>query len=131
MERLAREHKPKMIIAGYTSYPWMPDWARFRQIADAVGAYLLADISHIAGLVAAGVLPSPVLAAQVVTFTTSTQSSALNADTTYVRVVADADCHLEVGGNPTATTGSVVKLTAGSAEYFGVTPGHKIAVIQA
>ena len=47
------------------------------------------------------------------------------------RVVADADCHLEVGGNPTATTGSVIKLTAGSAEYFGVTPGHKIAVIKA
>ena len=73
----------------------------------------------------------PPLAAQVVTFTTSTQSSALNADTTYVRVVADADCHLEVGGNPTATTGSVIKLTAGSAEYFGVTAGHKIAVIAA
>ena len=48
-----------------------------------------------------------------------------------MRVVADADCHLEVGGNPTATTGSVVKLTAGSAEYFGVTAGHKIAVIAA
>ena len=55
-----RKHKPKMIIAGFTSYPWMPDWARFRQIADAVGAYLLADISHIAGMVAAGVVPSPI-----------------------------------------------------------------------
>ena len=48
-----------MIIAGYTSYPWMPDWARFRKIADAVGAYLLADISHIAGMVAAGVRAQP------------------------------------------------------------------------
>ena len=73
----------------------------------------------------------PPTAGQVVTFTTSTQSSALNAATTFVRVVADADCHLEVGGNPTATTSSVVKLTAGSAEYFGVTPGHKIAVVAA
>lgn len=70
IERLAREHKPKMIIAGYTSYPWMPDWARFRQIADAVGAYLLADISHIAGMVAAGVVPSPVGHAHVISFTT-------------------------------------------------------------
>ena len=70
IERLAREHKPKMIIAGYTSYPWMPDWARFRAIADAVGAYLLADISHIAGMVAAGVVPSPIGHAHVISFTT-------------------------------------------------------------
>ena len=70
MEELARKLKPKMIIAGYTSYPWMPDWARFRQIADAVGAYLLADISHIAGMVAAGVVPSPVGHAHVTSFTT-------------------------------------------------------------
>jgi glycine hydroxymethyltransferase len=70
IEAQAREHKPKMIIAGYTSYPWMPDWARFRQIADAVGAYLLADISHIAGMVAAGVVPSPIGYAHVISFTT-------------------------------------------------------------
>ena len=59
-----------MIIAGFTSYPWMPDWARFRQIADAVGAYLLADISHIAGMVAAGVVPSPIGHAHAISFTT-------------------------------------------------------------
>jgi glycine hydroxymethyltransferase len=70
IEALARQHKPRMIIAGYTSYPWMPDWARFRQIADAVGAYLLADISHIAGMVAAGVVPSPIGQAHVTSFTT-------------------------------------------------------------
>ncbi len=70
IEELARKHNPKMIIAGYTSYPWMPDWARFRQIADKVGAYLLADISHIAGMVAAGVVPSPVGYADVISFTT-------------------------------------------------------------
>jgi glycine hydroxymethyltransferase len=70
IEALARKTKPKMIIAGYTSYPWMPDWARFRQIADAVGAYLLADISHISGMVAAGVVPSPIGHAHVISFTT-------------------------------------------------------------
>lgn len=70
VEALAREHQPKMIIAGYSSYPWMPDWRRFRQIADAVGAYLMADIAHIAGMVAAGVVASPVGLADVITFTT-------------------------------------------------------------
>ncbi|MFZ5918937.1 MAG: glycine cleavage system aminomethyltransferase GcvT [Chloroflexota bacterium] len=67
---LARQHKPRMIIAGFTSYPWAADWARFRQIADQVGAYLLADISHVAGLVVAGVYPSPVGLAHAITFTT-------------------------------------------------------------
>jgi glycine hydroxymethyltransferase len=70
VEALAREHKPKMIIAGYTSYPWAADWKRFRQIADAVGAYLMADISHTAGIIAGGVLPSPLGYAHVITFTT-------------------------------------------------------------
>ena len=69
-KHLALEHKPKMIIAGYTSYPWMPDWKKFREIADSVGAILLADMSHIAGLVAAGALPSPVGYAHITTFTT-------------------------------------------------------------
>jgi glycine hydroxymethyltransferase len=70
VEALAKENKPKIIIAGYSSYPWAPDWARFRAIADMCGAVLMADISHIAGLVVAGVVPSPVGIAQVITFTT-------------------------------------------------------------
>lgn len=67
---LAQEHRPRMIIAGFSSYPWAPDWAAFREIADSVGAYLFADIAHVAGLTAAGVYPSPVGIADVVTFTT-------------------------------------------------------------
>ena len=67
---LALEHRPKVIVAGYTSYPFAPDWAAFRAIADEVGAYLLADMSHVAGLVAAGVFPTPVGHAHVVSFTT-------------------------------------------------------------
>src|SRR5512137_2761133 len=67
---LAREHRPKMIIAGYSSYPWSVDWKAFRAIADEVGAYLLADIAHVAGLVAGGAYPSPVGIAHVVSFTT-------------------------------------------------------------
>jgi glycine hydroxymethyltransferase len=70
VEALAREHKPKMIIAGYTSYPWAADWQRFRQIADSVGACLMADIAHVAGMVIAGAYPSPIGYAHAVTFTT-------------------------------------------------------------
>jgi glycine hydroxymethyltransferase len=66
----ALEIKPKMIIAGYSSYPWVPDWQKFREIADSVGAFLLADIAHIAGPIAAGELPSPVGFAHLITFTT-------------------------------------------------------------
>lgn len=68
--QLAKQHRPRMIVAGYTSYPYAPDWAQFREIADSVGAYLLADISHVAGMVTAGVYPSPVGYADVITFTT-------------------------------------------------------------
>ncbi len=67
---LALENKPKLIIAGYSSYSWIPDWKKFREIADEVGAYFLADISHIGGLVAAGVVPSPIGHAHVVMSTT-------------------------------------------------------------
>ncbi len=70
IEALAKEAQPKVIIAGYTSYSWVPDWQRFRAIADSVGAFLLADISHIAGMVSAGVVPSPVGHAHVISFTT-------------------------------------------------------------
>ncbi len=67
---LAKKHRPKMIIAGFTSYPWQPDWRAFREIADAVGAILFADIAHTAGMVIAGAYPSPIGYADVVVFTT-------------------------------------------------------------
>lgn len=70
VERLALEHKPKMIIAGFSAYSQIMDWQRFRDIADKVGAYLLVDMAHVAGLVAAGVYPSPVQIADVTTSTT-------------------------------------------------------------
>ncbi|MEW6030166.1 MAG: serine hydroxymethyltransferase [Chloroflexota bacterium] len=70
IRKLANEHKPKLIIAGYSSYSWVPNWKKFREIADEVGAYFLADISHLGGLVAAGVVPSPIGYAHVVMSTT-------------------------------------------------------------
>ena len=70
VEALAMEHKPKMIIGGFSAYSRVVDWQRFRDIADKVGAYLVVDMAHVAGLVAAGVYPSPVQIADVTTTTT-------------------------------------------------------------
>ncbi|RZG83073.1 serine hydroxymethyltransferase [Acinetobacter sp. WCHAc060033] len=70
VERLAVEHKPRMIVAGFSAYSQIVDWQRFRDIADKVGAYLFVDMAHVAGLVAAGVYPSPVQIADVTTTTT-------------------------------------------------------------
>jgi glycine hydroxymethyltransferase len=70
VQALANEHKPRMIIAGFSAYSGIWDWARFREIADSVGAYLFVDMAHVAGLIAAGVYPSPLPHAHVVTTTT-------------------------------------------------------------
>jgi glycine hydroxymethyltransferase len=67
---LAREHRPKLVIAGFSAYSRVVDWARFREIADSVGAYLVCDMAHVAGLVAAGLYPSPVPLADMTTSTT-------------------------------------------------------------
>ncbi|KTD60264.1 serine hydroxymethyltransferase [Legionella santicrucis] len=70
VERLALEHKPKLIIAGFSAYSRVVDWQKFRSIADKVGAYLMADMAHVAGLIAVGLYPSPIPYADVVTTTT-------------------------------------------------------------
>jgi glycine hydroxymethyltransferase len=70
LERLALENKPKMIIGGFSAYSGIVDWAKLREIADKIGAYLFVDMAHVAGLVAAGVYPNPVPHAHVVTSTT-------------------------------------------------------------
>ena len=70
VERLAKEHRPKLIISGFSAYSRVIDWQRFRDIADEVGAYMLSDMAHVAGLVAAGVYPSPVGLADATTTTT-------------------------------------------------------------
>jgi glycine hydroxymethyltransferase len=70
VERLALEHKPKMVVAGFSAYSQVVEWARMRAIADKVGAYLFVDMAHVAGLIAAGVYPSPLPHAHVVTSTT-------------------------------------------------------------
>jgi glycine hydroxymethyltransferase len=70
VEALAREHRPKMVVAGFSAYSLQVDWQRFRDIADSIDAYLLVDMAHVAGLIAAGIYPSPVNIADVTTTTT-------------------------------------------------------------
>jgi glycine hydroxymethyltransferase len=70
VDRLAQEHRPKMIVAGFSAYSRVIDWARFRAIADSIGAYLFVDMAHVAGLIATGLYPNPVPFADVVTTTT-------------------------------------------------------------
>ncbi|WP_027711295.1 serine hydroxymethyltransferase [Dickeya chrysanthemi] len=70
MAELARTHKPKMIVGGFSAYSGIVDWARMREIADSIGAYLFVDMAHVAGLIAAGVYPNPVPHAHIVTTTT-------------------------------------------------------------
>ena len=70
VEQLAKEHKPKLLVTGFSAYSGIADWQRFREIADSVGAYMLADIAHVAGMVAVGLYPSPIDIADVTTSTT-------------------------------------------------------------
>ena len=70
VEALAKEHRPKVIIAGFSAYSGIANWQRFREIADLVGAYLIVDMAHVAGLVAAGIYPSPIPFADITTTTT-------------------------------------------------------------
>ena len=70
VQTLADEHQPKLIIAGFSAYSRVMDWQRFRDIADSIGAYLMVDMAHVAGLVATGLYPNPVPIADVVTTTT-------------------------------------------------------------
>jgi glycine hydroxymethyltransferase len=129
IQELAQQHKPKMMIAGYTSYPWMPDWARFRQIADSVGAYLLADISHIAGMVAAGIVPSPIGHAHVISFTThKTLYGPRGACilTTDKRLVAKIDAAVF----PEEQGGPHVNAMAGMAVAFGLSQKPEFVQLQ-
>ena len=104
IERLAKEHKPKVILAGYTAYPRTIDFERFRRIADSVGAKLMVDMAHIAGLVAAGLHPTPVPYADVVTTTThktlrGTSGGLILCKKEYARAI-DAAVFPEAQGKP-------------------------------
>ncbi|WP_349370074.1 serine hydroxymethyltransferase [Salinarimonas sp.] len=118
VERLAREHEPKLIIAGGSSYPRVIDFARFRAIADAVGALFMVDMAHYAGLVAAGVYPSPMPHAHVVTTTTH---KTLRGPRGGVILTNDADLAKKFNSAvfPGAQGGPLMHVVAAKAVAFG------------
>jgi glycine hydroxymethyltransferase len=118
VERLAQEHKPKLIIAGFSAYPRPLDWARFRAIADAAGAWLMVDMAHIAGLVAAGVHESPVPHAHV---TTSTTHKTLRGPRGGIILTNDEEISKKINSAvfPGLQGGPLMHVIAGKAVAFG------------
>ena len=119
VERLALEHKPKMIVAGFSAYSRIMDWNRFREIADKVGAYLFVDMAHVAGLVAAGVYPNPVPHAHVVTSTTH-KTLAGPRGGLILSSVNDEDLHKKLNSAvfPGSQGGPLMHVIAGKAVAF-------------
>ncbi|HEX5737336.1 MAG TPA: serine hydroxymethyltransferase [Hydrogenophaga sp.] len=118
VEALAIEHQPKLIIAGFSAYPRTIDWARFRAIADKVGAYLMVDMAHVAGLVATGVYPSPVPHAHV---TTSTTHKTLRGPRGGVILTNDAEIAKKINSAvfPGSQGGPLMHVIAAKAVAFG------------
>jgi len=127
VEALAKEHQPKMIVAGFSAYSRVVDWQRFRDIADSVGAYLLVDMAHVAGLIAAGEYPSPV---QIADVTTSTTHKTLRGPRGGI-ILAKANPEIEKKLNsaifPGIQGGPLMHVIAGKAVAFkeALEPGFK------
>ena len=118
VERLALEHKPKMIVAGFSAYSQKLDFARFREIADKVGAYLFVDMAHVAGLVAAGVYPNPVPFADVVTTTTHKTLRGPRGGLILARTNAEIEKKLNSAVFPGAQGGPLEHVIAAKAVCF-------------
>ncbi|MDD2343589.1 MAG: serine hydroxymethyltransferase [Tolumonas sp.] len=119
LERLALEHKPKMVLGGFSAYSGVVDWAKMREIADKVGAYLFVDMAHVAGLVAAGVYPNPVPHAHVVTSTTH-KTLAGPRGGLILSSVNDEDLHKKLNSAvfPGSQGGPLMHVIAGKAVAF-------------
>jgi glycine hydroxymethyltransferase len=117
-EALALEHKPKMIVAGFSAYSGIVDWARFREIADKVGAYLLVDMAHVAGLVAAGLYPNPVPFADVVTSTTHKTLRGPRGGIILAKANADIEKKLNSAVFPGGQGGPLMHVIAAKAVSF-------------
>ena len=126
VQRLAREHQPKMIVAGWSAYPRQLDFARFREIADEVGAYLFVDMAHFAGLVAAGLHPSPVPHAHV---STSTTHKTLAGPRGGIILTNDADIAKKINSAvfPGQQGGPLMHVIAGKAVAFKVAGEEEFA----
>src|SRR5690348_15873702 len=114
--RLAQEHKPKLIVAGFSAYPRKLDFARFRQIADSVGAYLMADIAHVAGLVAADLYPNPLPHAHVVT--TTTHKTLRGPRGAIILCAGELDAKIDKGVFPGTQGGPLMHIIAAKAVAF-------------
>ena len=117
VERLAQEHRPKIIVAGYSAYPRIIDFARFRAIADSVGAYLMVDMAHISGLIAGGAHPSPFPHAQIVTSTT--QKSLRGPRGGFIMCTEDLAKDIDFAVFPVMQGGPMMHTIAGKAVCFG------------
>ncbi|TNC82286.1 MAG: serine hydroxymethyltransferase [Oleiphilus sp.] len=118
VEALAKEHRPKMIVAGFSAYSRVVDWNRFRAIADEVGAYLLVDMAHIAGLVAAGVYPSPVQIADVTTTTTHKTLGGPRGGLILAKANEELEKKLNFAVFPESQGGPLMHVIAGKAVCF-------------
>src|SRR5262249_32020488 len=116
LEQLAQEHRPRLIVAGFSAYPRKLDFPRFRQIADAVGAYLVADIAHVQGLVAADLYPSPVPYCHVVT--TTTHKTLRGPRGALILCTADLAPKIDKGVFPGTQGGPLMHIIAAKAVAF-------------
>lgn len=117
VERLAEEHRPKIIVAGYSAYPRVIDFPRFRTIADSVGAYLMVDMAHISGLIAGGAHPSPLPHAQIVTSTT--QKSLRGPRGGFIMCTEELAKDIDFAVFPVMQGGPMMHTIAGKAVCFG------------
>jgi glycine hydroxymethyltransferase len=131
VEALAKEHKPKMIIAGFSAYSRVVDWQRFRDIADSVGAYLFVDMAHIAGLVAAGVYPSPVNIADVTTTTTHKTLRGPRGGLILAKANEDLEKKLNFAVFPESQGGPLMHVIAAKAVCFKEAMSDDFKVYQA
>ena len=118
VERLALEHRPKLIIAGFSAYSRKMDWSRFRSIADSVNAYLLVDMAHVAGLVAAGLYPNPVQIADVTTSTTHKTLGGPRSGIILARSNAEIEKKLNSALFPGSQGGPLMHVVAAKAVCF-------------
>ena len=117
VDRLAREHRPKIIVAGYSAYPRLIDFQRFRAIADSAGAYLMVDMAHISGLIAGGAHPSPLPHAQIVTSTT--QKSLRGPRGGFIMCTEELAKDIDFAVFPVMQGGPMMHTIAGKAVCFG------------
>ena len=118
VERLAHEHKPKMIMAGFSAYSKIVDWQRFRDIADAVGAWFVVDMAHVSGLIAGGVYPSPVNIADVTTSTTHKTLRGPRGGIILARANPELEKKLNFAVFPESQGGPLMHVTAAKAICF-------------